>query len=572
MTKRITTRRKRYKHQAKKIAKPQRIAIGRAVGFFVLCVLLAAGVVSRVHFLDRSVWLDEAWVANSMQAESLRGALYYDAWLQTSPPLFIVLGRFFLYLFGTSNVALRALPAFSGIIAVFLFSYVALRQLRLNFALLALLMFVFSPQAILYSQSIKQYSTDVLATIGVLLLGQIYLEKLSHRSFYWLLGGIVVFSFLSYPAMLFFPFVVFCALSERDTQSQVNDRQQSKIHINWPRGALVIATAAFVSATNYFLFIAPNKNSALTEFFQEGFYQGSSPAGLLFFLGGQLSSLTEVFFFGGPGPLRIVALLITFFGFFCLWAPLKNPSNVKTFQTSLLFTAPFVSVLVLNLFGVFPLPGFKHRTLLFVFPITVLVFCLGLQMVAALMGRLLSATSSVFKATFVENAFGAIVFFMTAGLVCVFFITVGLTPFFAEEHEDSEEAIAYLKQHAQANDVLYVHATMREQFKLYARTQWMPASRVFYGRIGVPCCPRKGYRSPQQESERDITDEIIALSKAATERRLWVLMTNRALHWFHVRRNDIEIFERGLAGEGCQKLQEETFMGVYVAAFGCLHR
>jgi hypothetical protein len=222
--------------------------------------------------------------------------------------------------------------------------------------------------------------------------------------------------------------------------------------------------------------------------------------------------------------------------------------------------------------GVFPLPGFHHRVLLFAFPVTALVFCLGLQMIANHTSHFMAARSSSLKATSVENIFGAIVFFAVAALVWLFFTTVGLRPFFAEEHEDSEEAVAYLRQRAERNDVLYVHATMREQFKLYTRAQPVPASRVFYGMTGMPCCPRRNYRSPQQESEKDITAEIVALSNAATGRRLWVLITNRGLHRFHARRNDIDIFERGLSSEGCQKLGEEKFTGVYVAGFECKQR
>ena len=571
MAKRTTPRRRRTKPDPVKISKSRRLALGRPVVLFILCALLVAGVVSRVYFLDRSVWLDEAWVANSMQAASLREAFYYDEWLQTSPPLFIALGRLFTYLFGTSNVALRALPAFSGIIAVLLLSFLAFRLLRPSFALLAVLLFVFSPRVILYSQSVKQYSTDVLATIGMLALGHVFLEKRSGRWFYGLLAGVVVLSFLSYPAMLFFPFVLFCALTQRDTQPQVSDAQTGT-RLNWPRGVLVVATTVFVCVTNYFYFIAPNKNSTLTEFFQEGFYKGSNPAEFLIFYGDKLSTLTEVFFFGGPGPLRILALSITVFGFFCLSAPLKDPSNVKSFHTTILFTVPVVGVVVLNMLGVFPLPGFQHRVLLFAFPVTALVFCLGLQMVANLTSRFLAARFSGLKATSVENTFGALVFFAMAGLVWLFFNTVGLMPFFVEEHEDSEEAVAYLRQRVQADDVLFVHATMREQFKLYTRAQPVPARRLVYGKVGMPCCPRSDYRSPQQESEQDITDEITALSSAAAGRRLWVLMTNRGLHWFHVQRNDIEIFERGLASKDCQKLAEEKFTGVYIAGFGCRHR
>jgi hypothetical protein len=129
-----------------------------------------------------------------------------------------------------------------------------------------------------------------------------------------------------------------------------------------------------------------------------------------------------------------------------------------------------------------------------------------------------------------------------------------------------------LRQRAGANDVLYVHATMREQFKLYTRGEPISPSRVIYGRIGMPCCPRKDYRSPERESEKDSSDEIIALGNAAAGRRLWLLITNRALHWVHVRRDDIVLFEHGLAAERCQKRNDERFTGVYVAAFECAQR
>jgi hypothetical protein len=161
----------------------------------------------------------------------------------------------------------------------------------------------------------------------------------------------------------------------------------------------------------------------------------------------------------------------------------------------------------------------------------------------------MTARSGGLKARFVEDTFGAIVFLAMAGLVWLFFNTVGLMPFFAEEHEDSEEAVAYLNHPSQRRSL--VHATMREQFKLYTRALPVPAGRIVYGNIGMPCCPRRDYRRPQQESEKDIADEIFALRNAAGDGRLWVLITNRSHQWLYAGRNDIEIFERG-RGRGCQ--------------------
>jgi hypothetical protein len=541
--------------------------MGRPLVLLVLGGLLLAGVITRVQFLDRSLWLDEAWVANSILAASLPQAIYYDDWLQTTPPLFVALTRSVAAVFGTSNVAFRALPALSGIVSVLLFSFIALRLLKPSFALIAILLFVFSPRGILYSQSLKQYSTDVLSTISLLVLGYLYIEKRDDRRFYGLLAAFVALSFLSYPAMLFLPFALCATMTKVDLQSRAN-AAQGAIRPNWRQFFLVIALAVFVFGTNYWFFIAPNKTSALAEFFPEGFYQGHSLAEFLEFYGGQLLTLTGNFFFGGSGVLRVVTVLITVIGFIHLWVSQTKWPRLETFQKAVLLTAPIAGIVGLNLLGFFPLPGFDHRILLFVFPITVLVFCLGLQFLANLASRLISSRWASVTATSVENVLGSAVFVGLLGLVWLFFHTVGVKPFFAEEYEDNEGAIAYVAQRLEANDVLYIHATMREQFKLYNRAPPVTAN-IVYGKIGMPCCPRKDYRSPQQESAKDIADEILALSNVAAGRFLWLLITDRALNRVYARRNDIEIFERGLADRGCAKLDEAKLAGVYIGRFEC---
>jgi uncharacterized membrane protein len=568
MTNRATVRRRQRKRQdSVRAADAGRTVMGRPLVLIVLGGLLVAGVITRIHLLDRSLWLDEAWVANSIRAPTLHQALYYDDWLQTTPPLFIALSRLITVLIGTSNVAFRALPALSGIVSVLVFSFIALRLLKPSFAMIAILLFVFSPRVILYSQSVKQYSTDVLSTTSLLVLGYLYIEKRDDRSFYLLLAAFALLSFLSYPAMLFLPFLLYAATTGVDLQSRPKDTQGA-IRPKWLRVFLVVALAVFVLATNYLFFIAPNKNSALTEFFPEGFYQGRTLAEFLEFYGTRLLTLTGIFFFGGPGVLRFVTVCITVIGFIHLWVSQTKWPHPETFQTAVLLTAPIAGIVGLNMLGFFPLPGFHHRLLLFVFPITTLAFCLGLQFLANLTSGFLTSRLANVKATSVENVLGSVLFVGLLGLVLLFFSTFGMKPFFAEEYEDSEEAIAYLAQRVQANDVLYIYAAMREQFKLYGRT--LPAATsIFYGKIGTPCCPRKNYRSPKQESAGDVIREVSALSDAAAGRSLWLLVTDRPLHWLYLQRNDIEILERGLANKGCEKTEEAKFAGVYIGHFRC---
>jgi hypothetical protein len=59
----------------------------------VLFALVTLGIMTRTINLHQSLFVDEAW-ANSVLTESLHEMLYYDNWLQTSPPLFLLLVRY----------------------------------------------------------------------------------------------------------------------------------------------------------------------------------------------------------------------------------------------------------------------------------------------------------------------------------------------------------------------------------------------------------------------------------------------------------------------------------------------
>ena len=568
MAKTTNPRRRRVNQRPVEIPKSRLLGFNHPIVLLILCPLLLAGIASRVHLLGRSLWLDEAWVANSMQAPTLSGAFFYDDWLQTSPPLFIALGRASILLLGTSNVALRVLPACFGVLAILLFVFIAFKFLKPTFALIGVLLFVVSPRVIVYSQSLKQYSSDVLATVGLLVLALVFLDKRSDRWFWGLFAGAVALSFLSYPAMLFFPFVLLCAFTKSGTQSPP-DAASIINRLNWLRGVSATAMAILVCLTIFYFFIAPNNNPSLAEFFHDGFSRGNRPAELLSFYWKKFSTLPEVFFFGGPGPLRVAALWLTALGFGFLWTRIRNLVDINCFYTACLFTAPIASVVALNLLGVFPMSGFQHRVLLFLFPVVTVLFCFGLQSVVVLVSRFLAVTLKVLNATVFESIMGGLALFAMIAVGCLFFSTVGVMPFFAEEHEDSEEAVAFLRERVGGDDVLFVHPTMREQFKHYTRFYPIVAQRIIHGNLGKPCCPRHDYRPPEQESEKEIIDEISSLKNAAAGRRLWVLMTNRRLHWVHMRRNDIEMLDRGLILSGCQRLGNANFTGVYLAGFAC---
>src|ERR1700733_11922514 len=131
--------------------------------------------------MGRSLWLDEAWVANSIQAQSLRRMFNYPDWLQINPPLFLLLARAAVRVVGASNVAFRAVPLAMAVAAAAGMLAVSRRLLRPSSALLATAVVAFDPTVIEYSRTLKPYSGELAATAILLLAAICYLQQLDRR-------------------------------------------------------------------------------------------------------------------------------------------------------------------------------------------------------------------------------------------------------------------------------------------------------------------------------------------------------------------------------------------------------
>ncbi len=198
--------------------------------------------------MGRSLWLDEAWVANAVNAPTLAGMFYYPNWLQTSPPLFLLLERWSISVIGLSNISLRMVPLALALVAVAGMLAVARRVVSPSFAALACAALAFHPTTVEYFRSVKQYSGEVAATTLVLLATVWYLQSPDRRRYWWLLGAIAVAMPLSYPTVFLLPGVLWV------------------VH----RRALLAAVAGGMLAILYWWFIRPNVSSALEVYWSAG--------------------------------------------------------------------------------------------------------------------------------------------------------------------------------------------------------------------------------------------------------------------------------------------------------------
>ena len=138
-------------------------------------LLVAMGVVLRLrqYLADRSLWLDEAMLANVLLSHPL-----HDLVLaplpdnQAAPPATLALMRAGVVLLGTTERALRVLPMLAGVVALVAAWRLAARLYSSRAARCCLIGLVaLSPTLVYYSAEVKQYALDAAACLVLLHLG-----------------------------------------------------------------------------------------------------------------------------------------------------------------------------------------------------------------------------------------------------------------------------------------------------------------------------------------------------------------------------------------------------------------
>jgi hypothetical protein len=117
--------------------------------------------------LNRSLWMDEAYLALNILHRSWAGLFQTLDNHQGAPVIFLLLEKSAVHLLGSSEYALRLLPLLAGLASLFLFYNLAGKAITGMAVPLAMGLYAISPSLIYYSSELKQYSCD--AAIAILL-------------------------------------------------------------------------------------------------------------------------------------------------------------------------------------------------------------------------------------------------------------------------------------------------------------------------------------------------------------------------------------------------------------------
>lgn len=149
--------------------------------------LIGVGTLFRIsqYLYNRSLTEGEAPLAMNVIKRSFLELIRPLDYSQTAPVGFLWIERSMVLLFGTSEYSLRLFPLLAGITALFLFWRFCRRALPDGGWLVSLALFCCGDHVIYFSSEVKQYSSDVLTVICVMLVAWQLLAKPESRR-WWL--------------------------------------------------------------------------------------------------------------------------------------------------------------------------------------------------------------------------------------------------------------------------------------------------------------------------------------------------------------------------------------------------
>lgn len=524
----------------------------------VTVLIILAGIVLRARGMTRSLWLDEAWVANSTLEKSFIETLYYPAWLQTSPPGFLILVRWTNQLLGLSNASLRVVPFVSGVAALICMAYLSFRLLSPLAATWGVALFSFAPLSIYYSHTLKQYSLELTCSTVLLTAVWSYLSQPSSAK-YCLLVVLVCASLLTAYGIFFFLPGFFVLLSPyfRDNENQLS--YESATSRWW-----VILGTAFVTASVLFLVvIRPNRSDDLKLFWMHPPLHDTYR--LLRYGYNRVELVTQTAFSVTLQTLPLsVRFLLTSGALVAFCGIIVSPGACRRRRFVVLMCGcPCLVALFLDLLNLYPV---ADKFILILLPCVVLLLGSCCDLINCKIREKLSGETNRDLTAWAKRSTVLVSWVLitcTCGIGA--WDTVKSTD---ETIEDMGGAVRYLSGEASPSDFVFVHSSCEEALRLYARMyRWQLPSSVKFGDTGWPCCARsRRVGTPNKDAAvRDFLSKFSANSNG----KVWLLATGRIVHWQFVGLDEPGVMKSLLVSNGCQELPVQRFTNVRLELFLC---
>jgi len=457
-----------------------------ALPWLIVCLGIALRI-SQYSF-DRSLFLDEAFVATNIAERSAAGLLQPLEFDQRAPAGFLVGVKLATLCLGRSDSSLRLLPLVSGILSVLLFAAVCRRVLSPVCANFALLLFALSPPLIFLSSDLKQYSTDALVATVVLLASILVAESgFAPRriAVLGLTGGVALW--FSFPAVFVLAGVgltLFAAAARKRNWGEMKRLSilvplwgAGFVSLWWTQLRFFESEPGWKSLWNdAFMPLIPTSLGDLLWFPNRFFHLVTNPVGLSF-----------------PGLGGLACLV----GIGCLW-------RQSRFRTALLL-APIAVALLASGFRVYPVSG---RSIIFMAPTLLVIISAGIDGIRRSVVQPGVAWMWAFAAVCIcfNPAMSAKTHILNRQMYTN-------TLFMDYKFEEMKPLMAHIRKHWRCGDLVYLYSQSHVAFEYYAdQYGFRPADSV----RGIPA----GMMNPRW-------DEVEAdLAKLSGRKRVWAVFTH----------------------------------------------
>lgn len=443
--------------------------------------IICFGLLLRIsQFLfNRSLTEGEAPLALNIIERSFSQLAEPLDYVQIAPLGFLVSQKAITMVFGTSEYALRLLPLLAGLLAMILFYFLAKKTIDRKAIPFALILFASCDHLIYFSSEMKQYSTDVLCSLVLLIIIVSIIHAPRKRLNLLLLGGVGAITFwFSHPALLTYSagaiLLVWFLLREKQWHTLV-----------WHAVAQGIAIVSF-TILFYVSLKSTSQNQAMLSFWQPSFMP-FPPLSLREFLWLPFV-LLRMFKF--PGGFSYYELLPAVVAFIIGYSVIFN----KKQHLHALLSLPIIVTLVASALHKYP---FEGRLLLFLTPLLLIPIAAGIEHIRV---------ATIERSSLLATAFILVLLAHPVGNAWYRLIR-------PRAPEELRPVMEYVDNHHEEGDGVYVYYASLNAFHYYRkRFAW---TEIYHAGIEA--------RSEWQRYFEDIKNVL-------GKKRVWILLSHIATH------------------------------------------
>jgi hypothetical protein len=410
--------------------------------------LCLVGAFLRIYFfiVDRSLWLDESKLSLNIVDRSFLGLFQPLANDQAAPIAFLLLQKAVVSILGGKDIVFRVIPLLAGLASLPLMYWVAKKYAGQWAAFISLGLMAFSSRLIYYSSEAKQYSSDVLASLVLLLIVPPCLEDQAKPRAFVVLGiAGAVSIWLSQPSCFVFAGIL-------ATLGLVIALRRDWHHLYWVIG--IGAAWGLSLALDYLISL---RNLAANKFLY-AFWQGSfAPLPPWSHFSWYIKAFTGMLRDPATLPIIITTVLLVL-GIYSFAS--------RRWPLMLIVVAPFLLALAASALDKYPFSG---RLLLFLLPLLFLLLAAGVEQLMTWLAKINKPGAWLISACLVA--------YLLYGPVKLAYADVKFPPM----GEDIKPVMTYLGENYRSTDLIYIFYAADPAFEFYAPQYGLDHSNSIVG-------------------------------------------------------------------------------------------